>query len=103
MKLNSFLKTHAVAIAAVLFAGSVMSFKTMEKKAATTYFYNSTSTAPGAFATEGNWGTANNLESCLSSGNRPCRIIVEEDETLHDKINGKINSVVLAMSVDRKP
>lgn len=103
MKLNSFLKTHAVAIAAVVFAGGVMSFKTMEKKAATTYYYNSSSTAPGAFATDGNWSTSNNLESCSEEGNRPCRLIVQDNTTLHDMINGKINSAVLAISVDRKP
>lgn len=39
MKINQFFKTNALAIAAIIFAGTTMSFKLAEKKAApVTYF-----------------------------------------------------------------
>lgn len=101
MKLNSFLKTHAVAIAAVIFAGGVMSFKTMEKKAATSYFYNSNSTAPGAFANPNNYGTSNS-GGCITNGSRPCEISVPDDSSLDDVLSGKNNTQVLNMSINRK-
>lgn len=102
MKLNSFLKTHAVAIAAVLFAGGVMSFKTMEKKAATTYFYNSSDTSDNAFSDVSHWGTTNS-ETCITGGERPCRIVVPDGQTLSSMLSGKNNDQVLDIALQRKP
>lgn len=102
MKLNSFLKTHAVAIAAVVFAGGVMSFKAMEKKAATTYFYNSSDISAGAFATPGHWQTSNSSE-CELKGERPCSIVVPDGQTINSVLSGKTNAQVLSMSTNRKP
>ncbi|WP_276964373.1 hypothetical protein [Chryseobacterium sp.] len=102
MKLNQILKANAVAIAAVIFSGAVMSFKVMEKKAATTYFYNNSSIASGAFSNPSHWQTTN-LSGCEDEGERPCSIVVPDGETLNDVLDGKSNAQVLSMSSGRKP
>lgn len=102
MKLNQILKVNAVAIAAVIFSGAVMSFKVMEKKAATTYFYNSTDIGSGAFASPSHWQTTN-LSGCEIEGERPCSIVVPDGQTLDDVLDGKSNEQVLSMSTSRKP
>ncbi|MFC4687951.1 hypothetical protein ACFO4P_13480 [Epilithonimonas pallida] len=102
MKLNQILKANAVAIAAVIFSGAVMSFKVMEKKAATTYFYNNSSIASGAFSNPSHWQTTN-LSGCEDEGERPCSIVVPDGQTLNDVLDGKSNAQVLSMSSGRKP
>lgn len=104
MKLNSFLKTHAVAIAAVVFAGGVMSFKTMDKKAATVYYYVSTSTAPNAFHNVSNWNTSNiDNVSCSTERVRPCKITLQDGQNLSDILGSKTNSEVLDIAEGFKP
>ncbi|KMQ65272.1 hypothetical protein ACM39_16445 [Chryseobacterium sp. FH2] len=104
MKLNQILKVNAVAIAAVIFSGAVMSFKVMEKKVADKqFYYNSTSTAEGAFQNVSNWveGTS---PSCLISGNRPCSMTVPDGSDLGDVISGLTNDQVLAIHpTERRP
>ena len=102
MKLNQILKANAVAIAAVIFSGAVMSFKVMEKKSATTYFYNNSSIASGAFSNPSHWQTTN-LSGCEDEGERPCSIVVPDGQTLNDVLDGKSNAQVLSMSSGRKP
>ncbi|PJJ67331.1 hypothetical protein [Chryseobacterium geocarposphaerae] len=102
MKLNQILKVNAVAIAAVIFSGAVMSFKVAEKKAATTYFYNNSSIASGAFSNPSHWQTTN-LSGCEDEGERPCSIVVPDGQTLNDVLDGKSNAQVLSMSSGRKP
>lgn len=104
MKLNQILKANAVAIAAVIFSGAVMSFKVMEKKSADKqYFYNSSDVSEGAFAEVANWqeGTS---PSCITSGNRPCSMTVPEGSSLNDVIDGLTNAQVLAIHPsERRP
>lgn len=102
MKINQILKANAVAIAAVIFSGAVMSFKVMEKKAATTYFYNSADIASGAFANTSHWQTTN-ASGCEDEGERPCSIVVPDGQTLNDVLDGKSNAQILSMSSNRKP
>lgn len=102
MKLNQILKANAVAIAVVIFSGALMSFKVMEKRAATTYFYNSTDIASGAFANTSHWETTN-ASGCEVEGERPCSIVVPDGQTLNDVLDGKSNAQVLSMSSNRKP
>ncbi|WP_157676727.1 hypothetical protein [Chryseobacterium sp. T16E-39] len=97
MKINQFLKINAVAIAAVMFTGSVMSFKIIEKKAEPMqYFYNSNSVAAGAFSNVSNWAEGAG-SSCLTTGNKPCTITVPEGQDLVDVIGGLTNPQVLAI------
>ncbi|MGV4415471.1 hypothetical protein [Chryseobacterium sp. T1] len=104
MKINQFLKINAVAIAAIMFTGALMSFKIVEKKAADKqFYYNSTNTSEGAFSNVNNWveGTS---PSCLESGNRPCSMIVPEGSDLEDVISGLTNDQVLAIHpTERRP
>ena len=63
MKMKTFLKTNALAIMALLFAGSIMSFKIAEDKAADqNFYYISEDMSEGAFHDVNNWTSA---ESCL--------------------------------------
>ena len=97
MKINQFLKINAVAIAAVMFTGTLMSFKIVEKKAADKqFYYNSTSTSAGAFANVSNWAEGAG-SSCLTTGNKPCTIAVPEGQDLVDVIGGMTNAQVLAI------
>lgn len=98
MKFNQFLKINAVAIAAVMFTGSVMSFKILEKKtAAQQFYYNSPDTSAGAFSQESNWSIVEENVSCLTNGNKPCTITVPDGQDLVDVIGGMTNAQVLAI------
>ena len=104
MKLNSFLKTHAVAIAAIIFAGGVMSFKiSKNNNVAQDYFYNSNDMSAGAFHTVSNWTTSPGAGAdCVTSGPRPCKITVATGSTLSDVLGAKTNPEVLSISSGRK-
>ncbi len=104
MKMQTFLKTNALAIMALLFAGSIMSFKIAEDNAdSTTYFYNSEDVSTGAFANVSHWQTTNDGVSCEDDGERPCSIVVPDGQTLSGVLAGKNNVQVLSMSPNRKP
>lgn len=104
MKIKQFLKINAIAILAVMFTGSIMSFKLWEKKSAPiTYFYNSTNITAGAFANPSHWQTTNDGVSCEDDGERPCSIVVPDGQTLSGVLAGKNNVQVLSMSPNRKP
>lgn len=103
MKINSFIKTNAVAIAALLFAGCVMSFKVAEKKVAPiTYYYVYSGMAAGDFAAPGHWQTADPGD-CDTDGLKPCKIIVKDGQTLSGVLSGKDNNGVLSISLGRRP
>lgn len=103
MKTISFLKNHFLMAVALLTAGVTMSFKMAEKeKAATTYYYNSTDVSSNAFADVSHWATTNS-ESCLTEGDRPCKIIVQDGQTLSSMLSGKNNAQVLLIASQRKP
>lgn len=107
MKLNPFLKTHALAIAAVLFAATTMSFKLAEEKAntdSTVYYYVSPSTAPNAFHNTSNWNTSNSDNvNCSIQRVRPCKITVPDGQSLSDILGAKSNDEVLDISEGFKP
>ena len=104
MKTIKFLQTHFLLAAALLTAGVTMSFKMTEKKADdTAYFYNSDDMSEGAFHTVGNWTTSPSAEiGCVTSGVRPCKVIVPENSSLADVLGSKDNQEVLDISVNRK-
>ncbi|MCZ2336997.1 MAG: hypothetical protein LC127_02140 [Chitinophagales bacterium] len=103
MKTLKFLKINFMLIVALLTTGITMSFKMVkEKNASTTYFYNSNDTSSNAFAQVSHYGTTN-LEDCITEGDRPCKIIVPEGQTLSNMLSGKNNSQVLAIASQRKP
>ena len=63
MNIQSFLKTNALAIMALIFAGSLMSFKLAENNTADqNFYYISEDMSEGAFHDVNNWTSA---ESCL--------------------------------------
>ena len=103
MKHLQFIRTHFLLAVALLTAGITMSFEKAENKnAATTYYYNSSDVSANAFADASHWATTNS-ESCLTSGERPCRINVPEGQTLSSMLAGKDNNQILAIAVQRKP
>ena len=104
MKLIQFLKVNALAIAAVIVAGTTMSFKMAEKRnAPQTFYYNSTDTNPGDFHMVSNWSTTDNPEDpCFTKGERPCKVIVPDGSTLSTVLGSKTNAQVLAIAIDRK-
>ena len=100
---KQFLKINAIAILAVMFTGSIMSFKLWEKKSVpVTYFYNSSDITAGAFANTSHWQTTN-ASACEDEGERPCSIVVPDGQTLSGVLSGKNNDQVLSMSTNRKP
>lgn len=102
MKINQFLKINAVAIAAIMFTGALMSFKIAEKKAAPMqYFYNSSSVAAGAFSNVSNWAEGAG-SGCVTTGNKPCKITVPEGQDLIDVIGGLTNGEVLDINPSEK-
>lgn len=102
MKFNQFLKINAVAIAAIMFTGALMSFKIAEKKAAPMqYFYNSSSVAAGAFSNVSNWAEGAG-SGCVTTGNKPCKITVPEGQDLIDVIGGLTNGEVLDINPTEK-
>ncbi|MDV4042954.1 hypothetical protein CMT37_08955 [Elizabethkingia anophelis] len=105
MKLNSLLKTNAIAIAAIMFAGTAMSFKIAEKNAADqTFYYVSENMSEGSFHNAGNWNTSNSDNiNCSTTRVRPCKITVPEGSTLSDVLGSKTNDQVLDISEGYKP
>ena len=103
MKNITFIKSHFLVAIALLTAGVTMSFKMAEKEKAvdTVYYYNSDDLTEGAFATVGNW--SNSISpSCVSLGNRPCKMTVPEGTSLSDQIGSKTNDDVLAIYQDER-
>lgn len=89
--------------AAILTAGVTMSFKMAEKeKAVTTYYYNSADTSSNAFADVNHWALTNS-GTCITAGDRPCRINVPDGQTLSSMLSGKNNDQVLDIAIQRKP
>lgn len=88
---------------ALLTAGVTMSFKMAEKEKAveTVYYYNSNDLSEGAFATVANWSSSIS-PSCLTSGDRPCKMTVPEGTSLSDQIGSKTNDDVLAIHPDER-
>lgn len=107
MKLNTFIKTNAMAIVAIIFAGSLMSFKVIEKKVNTfdqIYFYDSSNMAEGEFRKVGNWNLLENQSiSCETTRVRPCKITVHGGQTLSGILGSKNNSQVLDISEGFQP
>ena len=102
MKNITFIKTNMMLAAALLTAGVTMSFKVAEEKAAeTVYYYNSNDVSEGAFATVGNWSSSIS-PSCLTSGNRPCKMVAPDGTSLSDQIGGKTNDEVLDIHPDER-
>lgn len=102
MKNITFIKTNMMLAAALLTAGVTMSYKVAEEKAAeTVYYYNSNDVSEGAFATVGNWSSSIS-PSCLTSGNRPCKMVVPDGTSLSDQIAGKTNDEVLDIHPDER-
>ncbi|MCW4452448.1 hypothetical protein OK344_09525 [Kaistella sp. BT6-1-3] len=102
MKNITFIKTNMMLAAALLTAGVIMSYKVAEEKAAeTVYYYNSNDVSEGAFATVGNWSSSIS-PSCLTSGNRPCKMVVPDGTSLSDQIGGKTNDEVLDIHPDER-
>ena len=102
MKLNTFIKRNAMAIIAIIFAGSLMSFKVIEKEFAGTYYYYISNTDSG-FNTTAKWDTANNNEACSMDGERPCKVLVPEGKTILDVVGGKSDAIILGFSEGHKP
>ncbi len=109
MKTISFLKKHLIWGMALMIGLVAMSFNSSSKKAepvketkSTTYYYNSTDVNPNAFAVVSHWSTSNS-DMCETDGERPCRIIVPEGQSLSNILAGKDNDGVLAVALGRKP
>lgn len=106
MKRNTILNVSVAVAVFCTAAIGAMSFKKSGNKAAkvaTIYYYNSTDTSPGAFSNVANWSTSG-VADCLESGTRPCRMVVQEGQTLEDQLGGLSNAAVLNIHPDeRKP
>lgn len=104
MKMKTFLKTNALAIMALLFAGSIMSFKIAEDKAADqNFYYISEDMSEGAFHNVNNWTTnESGSTGCVTSGERPCKVVVPDGNTLSSVLGTKTNAQVLDISIQRK-
>ena len=94
MKTIKFLKINLVAIVAIVFASTVMSFNTHEKKIDGNYHYYN-SAAVSSFNTLSKWNVMNNSENCIAGGERPCKVFVPEGQTLTDVIGGKTDQYIL--------
>lgn len=105
MKTIKFLQNHFLLAAALLTAGITMSFKMAENnKADTIYTFNSSDLSEGSFAKTANWMVGSSTTGCLTSGNRPCNIVVPSGSSLSSEIGGLTNSQVLAIHpTQRKP
>lgn len=90
-----------MAIVAILFASSIMSFNTHGKKTEGNYhYYNSSSVS--SFNTLNKWDVMNNSENCISGGERPCKVFVPEGQTLADVIGGKTDQFILQQAEGTK-
>lgn len=105
MKTFKFLQTHFLLAAALLTAGITMSFEMAENtKADTIYTFNSSDLSEGSFAKTANWMVVSSAPGCLTTGNRPCNIVVPTGSSLAAEIGGLSNSQVLAIHpTERKP
>ena len=105
MKMKQFLRLGFVLASILLMAFAVQSFKGPETVAADTiYTYNSADVSEGAFAKTSNWMAVSSAPSCLTTGNRPCNIVVPSGSSLGAQIGGRTNSQVLAIHPSqRKP
>ena len=104
MKMQSFLKTNALAIMALIFAGSLMSFKLAENNTEDqNFYYISEDMSEGAFHDVNNWTSAESGSTgCVTSGERPCRVIVPDGSSLSTVLGSKTNAQVLDISIQRK-
>ena len=104
MNIQSFLKTNALAIMALIFAGSLMSFKLAENNTADqNFYYISEDMTEGAFHDVNNWTSAESGSTgCVTSGERPCRVIVPDGSSLSTVLGSKTNAQVLDISIQRK-
>ena len=94
MKTIKFLKVNLIAIVALIFASSIMSFNSHEKKTEGEYhYYNNSSLS--SFNTLTKWSLVNDSENCISGGERPCKIFVAEGQTLNDVIGGKTDLFIM--------
>lgn len=92
-----------MAIVAVLFVNTAMSFKKPEKKVVSqTFYYSSSGMAAGDFAIPSHWQLGN-PDDCETEGLKPCTIVVPEGQTLSGILAGKNNDAVLAVSIGRRP
>lgn len=104
MRTIKFLKLKLMLVAAVLTIGVAMSFASRESEDAIVYEYDNSSTMEGAFGNPANWAVTTSSPSCLSIGQRPCRITVLAGSNLAAQIGGKTNAQVLAIHpTERKP
>ena len=101
------LKSNILLIAGLMFVTFSMSFSNNSEKpvaADTIYTYNSTSKMEGDFANTSNWIVVSTTPSCLTTGTRPCNIVVPSGSTLSSIIGGLTNDQVLAIhNNERKP
>lgn len=104
MKIKQFLKTNAIAIVAIFFTVATMSFKMAENKAADqNFYYISEDMNEGAFHNVSNWTTAESGSTgCVTSGERPCKVIVPDGSSLSTVLGSKTNAQVLDISIQRK-
>lgn len=107
MKINQFLKINAVAIAAVMFTGALMSFKVIEKKGkavAQTFYYISNDMTANAFRDVSHWSTSTIPTDCSPEEPvRPCKVTVPDGSSLSAVLGSKTNSEVLAISEGYRP
>lgn len=104
MKIKQFFKTNALAIAAIIFAGTTMSFKLAERKAAPQdFYYNSNDISANAFHNVANWNTTMPADCSTEEPVRPCKVTVPEGSTLSSVLGSKTNSQVLAISQGYRP
>ena len=97
MKTISFLRNHFLVAIALLTAGVTMSFKMAETQAVdTVFYYNSNDVSAGAFSDDSNWTTTESF-SCITLGDKPCKMTVPPGTALSDQIGGKTNAQVLAI------
>lgn len=102
-------------VVVLITAGITLSFKMVENRADNTakmvenraddtpYYYISEDMSEGAFHNVSNWtSSSGGGVGCVTTGVRPCQVIVPESSTLGDVLGTKLNSEVLAISNNRK-
>lgn len=106
MKTIKFLKINLMAIVAILFASTVMSFKLDNQPRERTdnvYFYVSSDKSEGAFHTVGNWSLTNDAVNCNTGGERPCSITVPSNIALSTYLGAQSNDDIMELSAGTKP